>query len=274
MISAKGDWWLPETNGGFFGENYKKGDDSKEGPCPIHPQVLDARTEREIAYLKLKLQLKEGDSILDCPCGYGRHSVKLAGLGLRVVGIDINPGYIDIANREAQRILAPESRPRFELSDMRKLPLEDSSFDFCVNMFTSFGFFERDEEDEKVITEFHRVLKTGGKLLIHFDYNYYKVQNGTWAENRTRTLKGGFMLRVFDELSEDGKYIYGYWQILNNRAVVFERAYRLRAYSPEELTAMLVDSGFRKPVFFGTLDKPKKILDTYDCESVVVAERA
>jgi SAM-dependent methyltransferase len=43
-----------------------------------------------------------------------------------------------------------------------------NEFDLIVNIFTSFGYFEHDEDNEKVIMSISESLKTGGYLLLDF----------------------------------------------------------------------------------------------------------
>ncbi len=53
----------------------------------------------------------------------------------------------------------------YRRGDLRDLPVEEGEFDAAVNWFTSFGYFD-DEENQLVLREFHRVLRPGGRLLI------------------------------------------------------------------------------------------------------------
>jgi hypothetical protein len=61
-----------------------EGDDSLEGFLTT-PQTLSMRTAREADGIIRLLSLRPGASILDCPCGYGRHSIPLAKKGFRVL---------------------------------------------------------------------------------------------------------------------------------------------------------------------------------------------
>ena len=49
---------------------------------------MERHTERDLAFLKDVLELRPGMSLLDMCCGYGRHSIPLAEMGLRVMGVD------------------------------------------------------------------------------------------------------------------------------------------------------------------------------------------
>ena len=79
----------------------------------------------------------DGGDVLDAACGYGRHSLVLAGEGYRVVGIDRSPVLLD----QARRSSGAAEWPRWVQGDYRELPFEDGSFDAVLNLFSSFGFW-------------------------------------------------------------------------------------------------------------------------------------
>ncbi len=49
---------------------------------------------------------------------------------------------------------------------MRRLPFRDLSFDVCISMFTSLGYFGKVEDELAVLGEMHRVLKPGGHCFV------------------------------------------------------------------------------------------------------------
>jgi cyclopropane fatty-acyl-phospholipid synthase-like methyltransferase len=85
-----------EDGAGFFGRNYMEGDDSLEGFLTT-PLGLRERTAREVDGIVRLMDLAPGMRILDCPCGYGRHSVGLAQRGFEVVGVDLNTEMLERA---------------------------------------------------------------------------------------------------------------------------------------------------------------------------------
>jgi ubiquinone/menaquinone biosynthesis C-methylase UbiE len=101
-------------------------------------------------------------TVLDVPCGLGRHDGALREQGFDVYGIDIESDFIKKA-RESY----PKSKDRYEIGDMRKLPYKSNSFDGVVNLFTSLGCFG-EAGSRKAIKEFSRVLKKGGLLVINY----------------------------------------------------------------------------------------------------------
>lgn len=52
--------------------------------------VTSEQTAQEAEFLISRLKLQPGMSVLDVPCGNGRHAIQLAQHGVRMTGIDIS----------------------------------------------------------------------------------------------------------------------------------------------------------------------------------------
>jgi len=91
------DWWSEKS--GFFGKFYMTGDDSIEGYHEFEKMSQDERTAEEVRGVIRLCNLKNGEKVLDCPCGWGRHSIMLAKKGFNVVGSDINDFELNIASK-------------------------------------------------------------------------------------------------------------------------------------------------------------------------------
>ncbi len=105
--------------------------------------------------------LKENDRVLDACCGKGRHSIYLNKKGIDVTGIDLSSESIAYAKQFENDHL------HFYEHDIRNL-LSANYFDFVFNLFTSFGYFRRENEDIKAIKAFAKNLKPGGILMMDF----------------------------------------------------------------------------------------------------------
>jgi ubiquinone/menaquinone biosynthesis C-methylase UbiE len=142
------------------------------------------------------LKLPQGSSVLDLCCGMGRHSLALADAGYKVTGVDLS----DVLLREAHAA-DPEGRVSWHQGDMRAVPL-DESFDAVVNLFTSFGYFEEDGEQLKVLKEIYRLLKPGGRFIIDYLNPAYvalhlvphssREDEGNWIDEH-RVIEDGFV---------------------------------------------------------------------------------
>ncbi len=123
--------------------------------------LTDDRSDLEVTGLVRIAGLETPLRILDIPCGFGRHSNRLAALGHHVTGVDLYPGFLDLARRDAKvRGLQVD----FRQGDMRHLDF-DAEFDRVLNLFTSFGYFE-DEDNFRVLENIARALVPGGWFIL------------------------------------------------------------------------------------------------------------
>lgn len=140
-------------------------------------------TEAEVFLTNLMnhLRVKQGASILDLPCGKGRHALFLAEKGFTLTGADLSSASISLA-----KSYAPEN-VTFLVHDLRK-PAWNESFDYVLNLFTSFGYFETEAEDRAAFTTLSRALKKGGSLVIDF-MNVTRAVN-LLKEEETKEIEG------------------------------------------------------------------------------------
>ena len=106
------------------------------------------------------LNLPEKAKVLDLACGKGRHSIYLNQLGYDVIGADLSENSIAEANKNANDTL------HFVVHDKRE-PF-DAKFDAIFNLFTSFGYFEREEDDIKTLLAIKESLTEYGFAVIDF----------------------------------------------------------------------------------------------------------
>lgn len=117
------------------------------------------------------LNLPKSTVVLDLCCGMGRHSMALSEFGYDVTGVDLS----EVLLAEAVK-LDTKSQVKWLKGDMREVPL-DRTFDVVVNLFTSFGYFDDDAQNEQVIHEIHRLLKENGRYIIDFLNPIYVKKN-------------------------------------------------------------------------------------------------
>ena len=89
------------------------------------------------------LNFPENGTILDLACGKGRHSLYLNTLGYNVTGVDLSENSINFAKQFENETL------RFKVHDMC-VPFGEK-FDGVFNLFTSFGYFDDDEDNLNTI---------------------------------------------------------------------------------------------------------------------------
>ncbi|MCG8309958.1 MAG: methyltransferase domain-containing protein [Cytophagales bacterium] len=129
------------------------------------------------------------DRIQDLACGKGRHSIYLNKKGFNVTGLDLSPQNIAFAKGfENERL-------RFHVHDMR-YTWPGLEFDYILNLFTSFGYFETPGENQQAISAIAKGLSGRGKLLIDF-LNPYTVINNLVPEEVKKINGIEFHIRKF-----------------------------------------------------------------------------
>jgi sterol 24-C-methyltransferase len=113
-----------------------------------------------------KLGLPSGAAVLDAGCGMGDVARAMASrFGLRVTGIDILDFNLAEAIARSEKLGLGE-RTRFQWGDYHKLDFDDESFDGVYTMET----FVHSAEPARVLAEFFRVLRPGGRIVM-FEYS-------------------------------------------------------------------------------------------------------
>ncbi|HWR33545.1 MAG TPA: class I SAM-dependent methyltransferase [Chitinophagaceae bacterium] len=143
---------MPNINDTFFDGNYKK----------IWKTIIpDELTIKEIDFMLPYFGLKEGSSVLDLMCGYGRHALLLGQKGIKVTAVDNLAAYIDEINTFLQKERLPVTPVISAVLDFST----DHKFDLAICMGNSINFFN--SADTLILLEnINSFLKPGGRLLI------------------------------------------------------------------------------------------------------------
>jgi ubiquinone/menaquinone biosynthesis C-methylase UbiE len=203
------------------------------------PLFDDERTRTEALGAVALAGLEPEAEILDCPVGFARHALVLAEAGYRVTGLDRSETQL----AEAERRRGDAEWPRLVRGDYRQLPFQDRSFDAVLNLFSSLGYLQRDE-DVGVLREFRRVLRPGGALVIE-------------TLHRDR-LARTFVARAWDRLPDDALFLQEHdadWLagelsvlhlIVTRSGERLERRYVHRLYTATEWVSLLREADFEE----------------------------
>ncbi|MEJ5263465.1 MAG: class I SAM-dependent methyltransferase [Ignavibacterium sp.] len=132
-----------------------------------HRNEKDA--ECHIKFILSKINLPPKASILDLACGSGRHSILLAKEGYNVTGVDLSDKLLSEAIKNSK---TENLEIEFIKSDIRDFHIE-KKFNLILNLFTSFGYFETDEENLLIfIKSFELLLKNGYFVFDYFNKVY------------------------------------------------------------------------------------------------------
>lgn len=195
------------------------------------------------------LQLPEGSEVLDLACGKGRHSRTLHSLGYRVTGADLSENSISEAQSSSEEGL------EFIVHDMREA-IPNRTFDAVFNIFTSFGYFDHSQDNERVIQAVHSMLRTNGLLIIDF-MNAAKVIRT--LQERSLVSKAGIDFHISKRY--DGAHIFKDIRF-DDKGESFHFMERVQALKESDFNALLTNNGFEILRTFGDFD-----LNPFDVEN-------
>ncbi len=205
-----------------------------------------AIAEAEMLHLMKLIDFKGGD-ILDMCCGPGRHASVLSRLGYHVVGVDSSPFLLSKARETPE----PGTAQNIEwvLQDIRDFHRPES-FDLVINMFTSFGYFQDDRENFRVLERALENLKPGGYLVLDLlgKERLARMFQPTVAE----TFSDGNILIQRNEIINDWQSIRNEWILITNGKVETFR-FEIQLYSGREIKYLLDQVGFRSVRVYGDL---------------------
>ena len=180
----------------------------------------------------------ETGNILDVACGRGRHAKYLSKLGFNVTGIDLSANSIQFAKKNNSKNL------KFFVHDMRTI-FKKNHFDLVTNLFTSFGYFENLEDEEKAINSIVDNLKCDGLILIDF-LNVKKTINNLVKKEKKRIDNIDFDI----ERKYDNNYITKTIQITDD-CKCFEYYEKVRCLTLIDFNEMLEKANMKIVEIFG-----------------------
>ena len=223
MTNNKSEWYLDWFNSPFYHLLYKERDLS------------------EATYfmnnLINKLQIDKNSSILDLACGRGRYSLYLSNIGHKVTGIDISKENISEAKKNESDKL------NYILHDMR-YPL-NQKFDLILNLFTSFGYYEKDTDNLSVIKSIKSNLETDGQAVIDF-FNIDYILDNLVEKEEKNIDKTKFIIHRY---LENDLLVKDISILLDNKSYKFQE--KVKAYRMDDFLAMFKDCNLTLKEIYG-----------------------
>jgi len=220
----------------------------------------DAAARNEVAFLLSAASPPAGARVLDLACGAGRHARPLSSAGHRVTALDLSP---ELLAEARSKEVGPLVR-----ADMRSLPFRDAAFDLVVSFFTSFGYFETEADDARMLAGIARVLRPGGRYFI--DYLNPARVRATLVPRSERVVDG---LRVLEERSIDPRTrrVEKRVTIEGGEGGPTEYVESVRLYEPDELTTELARAGLETVSRWGDFEGAP--LGPDSARAILLAER-
>ncbi len=217
--------WFEE----WFGEEYLR----------LYPHRDDTDAKRAVALICRTVPFQPGWRVLDVACGAGRHARAFEAAGARCFGLDLSQTLLRLA-RQVTR--APLVR-----ADMRQLPIRPGSMDLTVNLFTSFGYFDRDAEHTAALEEMIGTVRRGGWFVIDF-LNAAAVRRQLVPEETLQLA--GSAIQISRSVSPDGRYVCKSIRAAEGR----QFRERVRLFEPDQMASMLEAAGVSVQFRFGDYD--------------------
>ena len=177
-------------------------------------------------------------AVLDLACGAGRHTQALRSRGYRTLGLDLSLTLL----REPPLVPAVAG-------DMCCLPFADRSFDWVLNFFTSFGYFEGEEENLQVLHEISRVLRPQGRFLIDL-FNIDRVLSQ--LKKHERKEMGGQLVEIERWYDPRTRRVNKRIRLHTPKGKVRVFVESVRAYREEEVAVGLEAAGLELERRFGS----------------------
>jgi ubiquinone/menaquinone biosynthesis C-methylase UbiE len=110
-----------------------------------------------------RLDATSDSRLLDVGCGIGGTARFIAStVGSHVTGLDITPGYIDVA-RTLSEWTGLDDLNRFEVGSALDMPFDDHSFDAATQLHVGMNIADK----AALFTEVYRVLRPGGSFAVY-----------------------------------------------------------------------------------------------------------
>lgn len=210
---------------------------------PASPAAVE-KAPSEAAFVLRQLKLKKGSALLDLCCGPGRHAVEFAGKGLAVTGYDFSADYLREAAARAKK---KKVSLRLLRGDMRGLRFK-GEFDAAVNLFTSFGYFQKFSDDIKTLKGVARALRPGGLFLLDIIHGAFVRKNFRprfWHE-----MEDHYLLED-SRATDDG--IFNVWTRLPKKGGKIQtRSFFTRLYDKARISAAFKKAGLEPLKFWGS----------------------
>jgi len=189
----------------------------------------------------------QAGALLDVGSGPGRYAVPFRKRGFTVTGVDITPFLMDKARAYAE---AEGVEIELVAEDMRSF-VRANEFDLAISMLTSFGYFDDDQEDLKVLRKIHASLKPGGVFV--FDTIGKEVLARIFLDTNSKELPDGSLVVQRRQAINDWSQMENEWLLIKDGRV---RTFRLRhwLYSGREFKQLLLAAGFSAVELHGDLE--------------------
>jgi SAM-dependent methyltransferase len=210
----------------------------------MFPDESFAQAEEQVGHFS-ELTGSAFSRVLDLCCGPGRHSIPLAKRGALVTGVDRTSFLLKKARDRAK---SEGLDIEWIQQDMRTF-VRPGKFDLAISLFTSFGYFENENENLIVLRNVHSSLVPGGFFIV--DVMGKEVLARRFAPSAVEEHSDGTMMVQRREIIADWSRTKATWLFIENNHVT-RWELNTALYSGQELANLLRTAGFADVRLYGT----------------------
>ncbi|MDR3626620.1 MAG: class I SAM-dependent methyltransferase [Ignavibacteriaceae bacterium] len=204
------------------------------------------------------VSLRPEAEVLDLACGAGRHSILFAEKGFNVTAVDLSRNLLSIAKKAADE---SNVNVNFLRADLRQFSI-CTRFDLVINLFTSFGYFETDEQNFSIINTAYNQLNNAGYFVLDF-FNRRYIEKNLVPESVSDSPGKKIIQRRHIEKDRVNKQI-----IIEKNGIIKEFNESVRMYYKDELLNAIACAGFRINRYFG--DSNGKDFDLENSPRIII----
>lgn len=222
--------WFEE----WFDENY----------LHVYAHRDDSDAGQLVNLILSEVNPQKNDLILDAACGSGRHARQFAEKGYRIFGVDLSLPLLRKAKKERKRGLFPQ----YIRADIRAMPFA-VRFDLILSLFTSFGYFQHDQENQQLLFDWAGLLKKNGQVVIDYLNPEYVIEN--LNPNSIRAFRG---IQLEEKRWIEDNRVYKKIDIIRDKkCCTFHESVRL--YAMKEMRTMLSKAGIGIKKVYGSYQR-------------------
>jgi len=167
--------------------------------------------------------------LMDCGCGPGTVTMYVSDLGYDITDYDQSPEMLGRARKNAETL---HIDAEFVQGDAEEMPFEDGTFDIIVSQ----NMLWTVPHPEKVLSEWYRVLKEGGRI-VYVDGDWFNDPKKT----RFRMKVSHLMTSLYRKGRETKKE-----RDERERMDDFKHLWSFDAHRPGDDLRMVADAGFKE----------------------------
>jgi SAM-dependent methyltransferase len=126
--------------------------------------------------------------LLDLGCGTGRLLIEFARRGYWTLGVDLSAEMLAVADEKAAACGLAVERLQANLTQLDCLA--DKTFDYAACLFSTLGMVIGAEQRRRVVAHAARLLRPGGKFILHVHNRWFNVWNSAGRVWLMRDLLG------------------------------------------------------------------------------------